>query len=263
MAEVWLTLATLGLFMIRFGVIANTTKDDALEVMRAMLGENIMTTDIQQFKQENVNIVAFWMRAIDEDNPTMCTVDYIRTLGKQLMIIKEHCDIFNMDELHSIVLYRIIESCSDEVVDTFELLGPPNETLGIIGFIYNRWIYGPFNPSGTLRYLAEWMLKMVGYDKRNQRDEFIGAWKGGPCKMIIDSLEQRNMESVKNLINLIEESNVDPFSIEDFELRFDISVIQFCRYLQWEGALDRIWNALQDRDFELEQHVLDSENWIN
>lgn len=250
-----IVLIALGFVIVSIESLTTAAKQDALEVMRAMLDENVMSTDIHQFSQENVNIVAFWLRSVNEADPTMCTVDYLRRLAKQLRIVQEYCEIFNMDKLHNIVLYRIIESCGDQLDDTEDNLGPTNEDLAIVGFIHNVWIYGPYNPLGTFRYLAEWMLKLIGYDKRGNRDEFMQAWENGPCKIVLDSLEQPDMTPVKNFVRLAEESEIDILSIESFELRFDIAVIRVCQYFQWKGALKRAWEALQDRDSELEQHV--------
>lgn len=259
MIRIQLAYVALGLFvMLGDGSPVIGSRIDAMQVMRALLVGN--EYESQRFDQENRDAVEFWIRAMGQSNEIMCNVDYLRKLSGQFKVDMEQYDMINMHELHKYVVISILESCSKDVVDNAEELSLPQEMKGYelraIGFLYNRWIHGPYDPDFTFRYMAEYMLKMVGYELRTNKDGFMQAWENTPCNMILDKLEQPGMESLRNFIRMVTESEMDPLSVNSFELGYDIPMIQFCQYIQWKQAPSRVWIALQNRDSELENHVL-------
>lgn len=233
---------------------------NALEVMRALTTGN--EPELLQIDRESRHAVEVWIDAMDVSSEITCNVDYLRKLSTQFKLNKHRFEMIDMHLLYKSLIEIILETCGRKIVNKTVKLSSQSEVQGpalrTIGFVYNRWIHGPYDPQVTFRYMAEHMLKMIGYDKRENHDEFMEAWENGPCREILNELEQPDMESLKNFIRMISESELDPLSVNlsRLRLRYDIPMIQFCQYAQWKKALARVWIALQDRDSELENHVL-------
>lgn len=243
------------IIMMADGLLLTASNVDALEVMRALM----QGREAFEFGQENRDTIKFWVEAVNESGEVMCNVDYMRKLAAQMKADSTQTTMINMKDLYKYSMYKLLGSCSADLDDKAEEFGSQSVmkdyALGTLGYIYNRWVHGPYDPEYTYRYMAEYMLKVVGYDKINSQSQFIEAWQNGPCRTILDQLEQPGMESLKNFVTMVNESELDPLSVNSFELRYDIPMIQFCQYIQWQKALKKVWIALQERDPELEQHV--------
>lgn len=253
MASSKLICYTVFMLLSSFGWFATTNAIDAAEVMRALLeGRGI---EDQPISKEDEAIIHHWYNACNIDPAIDCSVNYIRELRRQLEKHRRVTTMSNIDVLYNHARFMIMWQCGAAVFQQGQQLDPilfhNGHFLNGIGSEFNKWLFNADDVA--YRYMSEWMLWLLGTDKRSSMVEFVQAWRNGPCTAILSELDKPSMQAFANYMRMVSESQFDNSQLNHSRLRYYIKIVQSCQFLQPEQSLLRVWNALQDRDANLEE----------
>lgn len=212
----------------------------------------------QPIDQEDRKLVQSWLDVAQVDDSTKCSVEFIRLLRNKLDFDRRNSKLINIDGLYDYLEFFIMLSCGETVLDQtkgLSLLLDAYEGLDIVGFVYNKWRHGLDKVETTYRHLAEAVLHLVGVEKRYNLREFTRAWDNGPCRAVLRKMDQRDMQPLRNFVRLIGETNFNPMEIKSNPNRECIPIIQSCEFLRSRSVLRDVWEALHERDSNIEEHV--------
>lgn len=263
MVKSFLIYAALILYMISCDCFAQPDDVDAFKVLMAIVnGQNSIS---KCNDEQDRKIVQFWLNAIRKDNAIECSIRYIQQLRKKITRDKLISKMTNLDQIYNYAECSIMEYCSKGVIEQGRRLAVDLDAklnlLQLTGSQFNNWIHGAANREDeyeirrSFRFMAEWMLHVIGTDKRNNQKEFIEAWKNGPCREVMHQLEKPNMISFRNFVRLVDETKFDAIANLASPSKYYVPMVQCCRFYQSDGYLFEVWKILQQRHSEIEEHV--------
>lgn len=204
-------------------------------------GKNLEDPPISAGDQE---IIKYWMKAADVNHANRCSVDYVRKSRQKIESDKKVTSMNDMDGLYEQVMNDVLSSCGKEVTKKVAELGLTLRDYCVFGTRFN--FAQRTHAQKHMRALAEWMLRMVGEDKRGNLQVFSQAWRDGPCGLVQSKLSEPDFGPVANYIDMINESQVDPMKLQLSLAAIPyIPVIQGCEHFENSAALKEIWSSLQ------------------
>lgn len=231
-------------------------KVDAFDVLTALIeGIHVYDQFINGYDKE---VVRFWYDAIAADDDLKCTLDYLRQLEHQLEEHIKYTQMSNVEELHEHAKLMILSSCGEKLIDHGQILGSylvGQEILLAFGFEYNRWLHEVDDTYPSLRKLAEWMLRLIGPDKRDDRTKFFQAWRNGPCKYVLTKVSGGDMLEIVDFVNILSGTMFNALKLQSIPFKFYIPIVQACLYFEYDDALQIIWSVLQERNIDLEHNT--------
>lgn len=215
-------------------------------------------------EKEEENIIKHWIDVIEDTRADVtaskCSADYLNQLENQFEQDKRVSQVDRVDELFVQAEVSVLSNCGAKVLEQVEdeldfRRLQKGMLLEMVGTEYNKWFHQTDDPSESFRYMAEWMLWVVGVDKRRgDSKSFIDAWKRGPCETVLHKLDEPAMKPVANFVQMLDRTSIDPFEL-DTAVPTHVSMVQSCEHLQSLPVLVDVWNALQQRDAVVEERV--------
>lgn len=263
MARVYLAYIAFSLLLISCRCFALADSVDAIKVFAVAVRGQTSIIDI--IDEQDRSIIESWLRAIRQDNAIRCSLQYIRQLRDKVEKDKLISTMKNLDLVYDYAEFIIVQACSTGVVELGKQLNAASDAkvnlLEMTGSQFNIWLHGSTNLENpteierSFRFLAEWMLTVVGTDKRDSLEDFIAAWRNGPCREVLNGIERPGMEPFRNYVRLVEETKFDPIANLVSPSKYYIPMVQCCKFYQSDASLAKVWEKLQQRDDEIEEHV--------
>lgn len=223
---------------------------DAYEALGAFLDRT--TDQAQSLNETDRKIIEFWMEAGEVDDDTKCTLSYIVGLMQQIELHMESSRMQNIQELYYYAELDVLSSCGDRVagkeLELRSFMGDDMDLLEIVGIEFNKWQHRTQDPEESFEYMTEWMLQVVGVEKKNDLRRFVDAWRRGPCTKLLARLREPDMEQLEKFVMMIDKTKYNPTKLVSDVSGLHIAVIQCCEHLQEEDVLTEVWKKLQQHD---------------
>lgn len=246
-----LSFTLMTLILLRVDIVHSNTGGnvDAYEVLSAIL---FKTNAVHSLEESDKRIVQFWIEAGEVVDETKCTLSYMIELRRRIEMDMKLSKMANIKELYYYAELDVLSSCGDLVamreLESRLFMGDAMDLLEIVGNEFNDWMHKTQDPEESFGYMAEWMLQIVGVDKRNDYQDFIDAWKQGPCAKLLARLREPDMRQLEKFVMMIDETKFDPMKLVSDVSGLHVAVIQCCEHLQEEDVLIEVWGKLQDND---------------
>lgn len=245
-----------------FGEDFSETLDD--RQILSSLGRLAKSLNEANATQAERSAILFWSEvAID---PKECSFEYMRSLVERFEIMSEENKNSNFDRLEQLTIERTLKICGRRLENFKQSLMPiveSNLTLHSLdkASVYFRELLD--NSSNfldadeeTIRYLAEYLLFVVGPEKRAK---FIPAWREGACTKLINKLEGPDMKLPHDYVKMVMVLDLDPREYCDGETLNWVMIMQMCEHFaHYSEDLEVVSRELQKRDKEIE-HVVEED----